>query len=140
MTGASEIHKYGVPFANHMLIFDDNIVEDLLTDLLMRDVAPPLQFVARFRAEPIFVPRTKNRLVVELSDSEGTLLQGGEIRLTIQGTTIRDREVPQQDRGDFVLDVRMPESGAGHPYTVTATADSLSTPLTHRGLLVSARA
>jgi pimeloyl-ACP methyl ester carboxylesterase len=135
----SSVFRYPIPFGHHMLLFDDPKVLDLLTELVLRDRLPTApHFVVRLRREPIVVPRSTNRLVVELRDNDGQPLTDSEVRLTIEGTTIRDRLVPATLRGDYLLDVRMPKPGTQTHYVVTARTPSVVEAMVHRAALVAA--
>jgi hypothetical protein len=62
------------------------------------------------------------------------------VTLTLQGTTIRNRPVPEDaQRHDYVLRVRMPGPGVSTHYLVTAVVPGEAEPMRTEGLLVSTR-
>ncbi len=136
LTGDS-IFRFPVPFGPHVRLFGlEKVQQRILTPILLRRELPDVQLHSAFASEPLFVPRTTNAFAAAVYRQDGTPVPDATVRLTIAGTTVRDRIVPFTGRGDYSFNVVMPGPGGGHPYTVTAEVPGIDRPLTDRGLLV----
>lgn len=132
-----KVFRFPVPFGPHARLFGlDKVQQRILTPILLRRDLPKVQLHAAFASEKLFVPRTTNQFAAAVYEQDGTPVTNATVRLTITGTTVRDRVVPVTARGDYAINVVMPGPGEGHPYTVTAAIPGLPQPLTDRGLLV----
>lgn len=114
--------------------------QQILTPILLHRPLPDRFLFAHFEREPIFLPRSDNLFVAEILDQEGRAISGATVILTLQGTTIQNRPVPEDAQGhDYVLSVRMPGPGVSTRYQVTVVVPGEAEPLHTEGLLVSSR-
>lgn len=82
--------------------------------------------------------RQHKLLVAAVQDSAGAPVGGADVRLSIIGTKINNRPVPQQPgRGDYVLDVVMQARPGGYRFTVEAQLPGGGPTLRQQGLLVA---
>lgn len=134
LTGAGRLLRFPCLLGAHTLLFDDRFVQqEILTPILLRRPLPDRFLFAHFEREPTFVPRSDNLFVAEVLDQDGRAISGATVTLTLQGTTIRDRVVPEDaERHDYVLRVRMPGPGVSTRYQVTARVPGDTEPVAHR--------
>lgn len=110
LDGADTVLRFQVPLGVHSQLPNDELVQQkILTPILLDRPFPALTVFARFRSQPFFIPRSKNRLVVSVLDSSGNPVSNATVALTIVGTNIRNRQIPfDSARGDHTIDVTMP--------------------------------
>lgn len=132
------LFRFTIPFGPHLALLGmEKVQQRIFTPILLRRPLADVQLFSGFRNEPLFVPRSTNVFAAAVTRLDGSPVLDAEVRLTIAGTTVRDRLVPLSERGDdYSLRIVMPGPGGGHPYTVTARVPGLERPLTDRGLLV----
>lgn len=111
-----EILRFQVPLGVHSQLPNDQFVQQkILTPILLGRPFPATTICVRFQQQPFFVPRSKNLLVVAVSDAKGDPVPNASVQLSMPGTSIRDRPVPfAPQRGDHVLEVTMPGSSVAH--------------------------
>ncbi|HEY9422373.1 MAG TPA: hypothetical protein VIW92_13225 [Thermoanaerobaculia bacterium] len=136
LTGAG-LFRFSVPFGPHLALLGmEKVHQRIFTPILLRRPLAEVQLFAGFRNEPLFVPRSTNVFAASVFRLDGTPLLDAEVRLTISGTTVRDRVVPLSSRGDdYSLRIVMPGPGPGRRYTVTARVPGVGE-LTDQGLLL----
>ncbi len=132
-----DLRRFAAPFAPHAHLFGvKKVQQKILTPILLRREVPDLQLLSGFRQEPFFVPRTGNLFAAVVYRTDGSLVADAVVKLTITGTTVRDRIIPLTNEGDYAANVVMPGPGGGHPYTVTAEVPGENALLRDDGLLV----
>ncbi|HEY0781113.1 MAG TPA: hypothetical protein VGE98_01560 [Thermoanaerobaculia bacterium] len=132
------LHRFAVPFCDHLLLFrQTQVQQDVLTPILLGRPLPSAYLLAAFQSAPVFVPRQRNRIVAALQDGIGNPIANADVRLTIDGTTIRNQPLAEQPgRGDYSLDLTMPAQGGQLWWTVEARLPGSSQVLRQQGPLI----
>ncbi len=135
LTGAREVYRAAVPFAEHNFIFDDADIKGLLGAILVEGGLPEVLFHARFRDPNFYTPHAPNPLRVEVRDRLGRTLKNARVFLTVKDMGIRNQPVPLTDRGDFSLVLKLGHRDRPVRYQIEAEAPGFRE--TIRGRLVS---
>jgi pimeloyl-ACP methyl ester carboxylesterase len=136
LTGSADLFRLAVPFGEHQgLVSHEKVQQKILTDLLLGRPFPDPLLLSGFASEPLYVPRSPNPFVARLQRPNGDPVSGARVRLTIDGTTVRNRLVPETSPGVYELRVILTQTGARLPYFVTADADGLPAPKPDMGFL-----
>lgn len=138
LTSTQTLRRYAVPFADHMSLFDDPNAQLLMKDILLerrREAYLAVQWNDTFYRRD-----EKLQVAAALYTADGEAITDADVRITIGGTTTRNVAMPRREAtNSYDLEVQLQGVGGAvlHP-TVTASAPSLSRPITVSQLLMPA--
>jgi hypothetical protein len=140
LTSTGQLLRFAIPFGVHSRLFGiEKVQQKILTPVLLGRPLADTQLFSGFQAEPIFVPGNRNLFAAHLFRKDGTPIVGAKVRLTIEGTDLRDRIVPERNPGEYELAVTINRTGVRLRYVVTADVNGLADPAPDEGFLMSTR-
>ena len=131
-----ELRDTTVLAPNHGL---EKVQQKILSTILLGREVASVQLFSGFSSEPFFIPRERNLFVAAVQQKDGTAITNATVRLTIEGTTVREQVIPSVGGGEYAATIVMPAAGTAHQYTVTADVPGFPAPAPDKGLLVSTR-